>query len=269
MSYGGIIRKMIVAKEHQDFNVGNIVRVNDVKDVIFLADLHFGNKMFNREKFERIMTKIQDNKKDYWIIILSDLVETALKSIMLEGTIPSEYPINEQVNYVVKWLKPLKQQIIGSLNGNHEARLSKALNAQYSLHKAICDRLEIENLGILRVFQFFNDKEIYTGIAKHKNGSAVIEGSRLTQLLKMKKIIPNLDFYALAHSHCNQEHIEHPIRLNKNYELIQRDSAYFYCGHMLKYGGYALEAGYAPSVNGIRVMRLNPDKYEIILDFLM
>jgi hypothetical protein len=86
-------------------------------ELIPLADLHLGSENCNLRLIHQTIEYIKENPKAR-VVILGDVLETAI--IGSKGNPYFAKSLEEEVKLAVDVLKPIKDKVLGVINGNHE-----------------------------------------------------------------------------------------------------------------------------------------------------
>lgn len=100
---------------------------NEVVTIIPVGDVHIGSSQFNEEFFEyweSIVSKIKKNRRIY---LMGDLLESASKTVG-NSAFSTNMSVNDQKEYLIDILSPLKKDIVVYVIGNHENRISNEFN---------------------------------------------------------------------------------------------------------------------------------------------
>lgn len=110
---------------------------------------------------------------------------------------------NQEINRVVQIFEPVKELIIGALEGNHEKKMRTSQNV--AVHNALCDRLQIQNLSDEAVvrFRFRRGKQTTTTkiYLRHGYGSGRTAGAEPCKLERMLSEWEDMDVCLSGHSH--------------------------------------------------------------------
>jgi hypothetical protein len=116
--------------------------------------------------------------------------------------------LSEQIEEVVKLLSPIKNKILGAIDGNHEQRLIRY--SGYSPTISICDRLGISYMGSsgivicrlgCRKASMKSPRESFVGYFHHTTGGGRTIGGKMNRVAMLRDILPNADFYCGGHNH--------------------------------------------------------------------
>ena len=106
---------------------GGIKAISRVfKDKVLLipvGDVHFGSPTCNVEKFEATIDFIADT--DCVVILMGDLLEAASRHSVGAGWVEQTMSPQNQLDYLLGVLDPIKDKVLVNLEGNHEERIWK------------------------------------------------------------------------------------------------------------------------------------------------
>lgn len=111
---------------------------------------------------------------------------------------------NQEVKRVVEIFNPIKELLIGALEGNHEKKMRTSQNVD--VHQALCDRLKIINLtdeAIIR-FRFRRPSggvQVIKLYLRHGYGSGRTAGAEPCKLDRMLNEWEGMDVCLSGHSH--------------------------------------------------------------------
>ncbi|WP_409200693.1 metallophosphoesterase [Methanobrevibacter sp. DSM 116169] len=213
--------------------------------VFTLSDLHIGAKNHNFELLEywgRIFKRTSGQKIIYG---LGDYIDYASKDV---GAFDNVLSADEQINYLIKFLKPLKNSIRVLCSGNHEARAKKFFNL--SILKVIGEELDIPITDNHYFDKLIINDEPFIVYGRHGNKTsnklhlAMGGWERSTEHI-------TADLLLMGHNHyCTSWN---KTIMNQD-QLKQRH--YCFCGHMLNYNNsYADDMGL--NVSPPSFMKLN------------
>lgn len=241
--------------------------------LIPVGDLHFGDESFKEESLNKLkgyIKWISDNPSSR-VVIGGDLFNVATRVSL---TSPFEQKKNE-FNEVVKLFEPIKKQIVGAIDGNHEQRLIDFAN--FSLMNEFCVRLGIPYMGIsgvvvFRVCKHFRSepkrgeyRENYKIYFHHTTGGGVLAGGGLNRVEKLKGIVEGCDAYCGFHNHktfAQPQECYTPSLNSKRMEL--RRYWLIGCGGYLEYdGSYAEKKMLTPVKLGSPRIRMDGMRHDL------
>lgn len=223
------------------------IKSNESVAILPLSDLHVGSKQFNEDFFDEWI-KMAERTKNKRIYCLGDMIEFASKKVG-DSSYNQVVNPNEQIDYVVDKLEPLKDDIIYFTDGNHCQRATKEF--QLDVGKIMADRLDVHYAhGFIDTFKV-NGKE-YVVNGSHGNTTSGRRDLSIGAIIRGTKDI-EADFYLRGHNH----------RLLYYYDFVNTNEGlkkkhYCYTGSFLNYAGsYAEKAGLNPLPAGYMVININ------------
>ncbi len=179
-----------------------------------LGDIHAGTIHCMENRVQAKVAEIARNKRAKWIG-MGDYAEFITPSDprwdpsqrSIAGWVEPDNIAETQTKWVVNLFKPIKDKCIGLLYGNHEESIRR--HNHDNVHKNICDRLGVDNLGFASFIRFYfrreNSKESHmiTGVFTHGRTGAITSGAKLNMLLRFMNQFggKNVLMYAYAHVH--------------------------------------------------------------------
>jgi len=208
-------------------------------EICFLGDWHLGSGNFSLGQYLQYLKFIVDHP-DIKVVLMGDLIE--MGALSPYGA--SEEKVGSmQLLDIIELLKPIKDQIILMLEGNHEERFWRATKGTDSISKSISDALRIKPLlpgperGQLFVVRVGN--RTYSIYAIHgSTGSTVMKSTQLS------RIYANIHTSLVAHGHIHQIFKDH----RTYYGVRQVDGKFFtFVGEQnwLTTGCFVKNLGYA------------------------
>ena len=229
-----------------------------------ICDLHVGSKQCDVAAVKSWIKTIKDNQ---WKVLLGgDLLEMSLKNSVGDVYDQQLSPL-EQIDSVVEMLKPIKDQILHSVGGNHEYRVVKAVGIDPSL--LIARELGVgysayQSVGRIQV----GEAHWKIGLT-HGAGGGSLLGSKLNVAMKLSKVYPNLDLYMSGHTHTDVSASDtiKDISLNKGRVTgtvaVRRFSG---CGSLLSYEESYAEAKLMAPAAKAQVVHFLGDRKRISVD---
>ena len=197
--------------------------------LIPIGDVHIGDKSFNKESEEKLRGYINWVKEtpNAYVFLMGDLVNCATRTSVSS---PFEQNLNlgEQIKRIVNLLSPIKNKILGAIDGNHEIRLKDYTG--YSPTISICDRLGINYFGNSAVVIFRlgcrrnlkSPRGSFTGYFHHTTGGGTTPGSKINRIDKLRMIVSDADFYCGAHNHALGCFHSVIFRVNQTTERVEQ-----------------------------------------------
>lgn len=172
-----------------------------------IGDLHIGDKAFDKESERKVKGYIEWVKQtpNARIFLLGDILNCATRDSK-SNPFEQNMDLKEQIDHAVKLFMPVKDKIIGAIDGNHELRISNYTG--YSPTISLCERLGIDYLGdsavvIFRLCKKYprGSRASFSGFFHHSTGGGGSVGSKIDVADRLRKIICDADFYAIGHNH--------------------------------------------------------------------
>lgn len=228
--------------------------------VIFLSDLHYGNPNFSLSHFKRTLDLISASP-EYYIVLNGDLCESATRAS--KGDIYTQVGTpQDQRDWVIKQLLPLKDRILGATDGNHERRIAKEVGFDLTADIAAALGCPYRASGIALKICFGSNKPEHAGqaytyhiYATHGYGGARTSSAKAIKAERLSYWI-HADCYAMSHDHTvNAAPVPYLIPDERSKvgedgfetgpfreyrKILVKTNAY------LKWGGYSEAGGFSP-----------------------
>ena len=205
----------------------------DVFEFYPLGDIHLGARSCAETPLRRLVAQIKDNSNAY-IIGGGDWVDAirpqdskrfdfdTLPDWLVEGDAMTTREklndiIQQQVDRIVDIMYPVRDKIIGIIEGNHEFSVKKY--AGLDIHRAICRKLEVESLTdetLLRLTFSRNGNPKGTSsvvivYARHGYGGGRMPGAEPNKLDRMLNEWECADICITGHTHTADELPPKPV----------------------------------------------------------
>ena len=256
---------MIYLESHIPEKVGYIIPV---------GDLHFADRAFKYLSYKKLLGYrdwVMQNPNSR-MFLGGDLFNVAT---LQSKTSPfsQRMSVNEEMKEIVEILSPVKKQIVGAIEGNHERRAMDFLDL--SLTEALCGKLDIPYMGISGVINFKVGKkgslvggqwhQNYYIYFHHTTGGGATIGGGLNRVEKLGNIMENVDCYCGFHNHKLSMAKATIYRPNPDSKKVdERVVSFLTCGGYLQYDGSYAETGMLrPSKLGSPRIRLDGLKHDV------
>jgi len=180
-----------------------------------IGDIHIGDKCFGKEGGAKLDGYIKWIKKTptAYVVLMGDLVNCATLNSP-SSPFAQDMDLTDQIKTAVGYFEPIKDKILGAIDGNHEQRLSRY--AGYSPTISICERLGIKYLQSSAVIIFrlgcygkkikgnqtsARPRTSFAGYFHHTTGGGSTVGGRMNRAEKLTDIVADADFYCSGHNH--------------------------------------------------------------------
>lgn len=233
-------------------------------EVMLIGDCHLGSPQFDRPRFERMLEYCRE--KNLYVFLMGDLIEMSTRNSVGAGVYEQEFNGQTQYEQMIAYLKPLaeKKLIIGTLAGNHEARVYK--DTGIDIGKAFARELNISYLGDACWNLFRVGKESYSIYSLHGRTGSRFDG---TALLALERISTSFfaDIVCMGHAH---KMITSSVIIQKviNNKVVEYKKHLVITGSFLKYdGSYGQTQGLPISKLGSPKVKLFADKHDLFITF--
>lgn len=188
--------------------------------LIPLGDIHLEDKAFTKKSEEKLRGYVDWIRKNpnSRVFLTGDIFNVATRisktSVFEVNTrLLSDYD-GDQMAYAINIFEPIKSQIIGAIDGNHEFRTRDFNNRSWLTE--LCGKLSTKEhevkyckdscmlflkVGKSNKIGINRSKETYSGYIHHTTGGGKTPGSKINRVDDLRKIIAGCDFYIGGHNH--------------------------------------------------------------------
>ena len=235
--------------------------------VVPISDAHYGNPYFSKRHFMDTLRYVQDTPNVY-AICNGDLCESSIRTS--KGDIFRQVGTpQDQRDWIIKQLTPIKHKILGMTTGNHENRIYNETGIDISKDIAEAVGVPYRPEGMLLKISFGSGNDghedrpyVYWGYTTHGYGGARTKSAKAVKVERAATWI-HADFYIMSHDHIvnvapdvyllpdNRTSAEMDDEGNEtgfitgrvvaHRKMLVKSNAY------LKWGGYAEQLGFPPS----------------------
>ena len=220
--------------------------------LIPIGDTHVGDPGFDDTLFMETVRQIKEDENAL-CVLTGDMINNALKdsvSNVYDAMRPSD-----EIRYFVKLMEPIKDKLIGVLNGNHCIRTDK--HSDISPAEVIAAKLNTPYFGdeVFLKISFGqtvpHHNQVYYGIfAYHGAGGGRLAGSKVNVVQRMTQVVL-ADIYIAGHTHqisaVPQTIYVPDLRTNK---VNEQKMMCVSTGSYLKRDGYPAQKGLPPMALG-------------------
>jgi predicted phosphodiesterase len=254
-------------RETQEMLANHYKHIKVDADRIFytdISDIHLGHKGFDTKTFDNLIEVIQ-SIPNFYVFLGGDTINHAnkgSKSSPFEENMTPREQIKGQYEYgkltrkgIIQYLEPIKDRIIGKIDGNHDGTRSQEFN-DTSPGEWMSDLLGIPYFGDLALIQFSVRKNAYTHFHHHITGSA---GKKINlNKLQEKGEEWRCDVIWGEHTHRRQWGSEYYVDIDlRNQKPIIRKQYFLNTNSLLGWSGYAKTKGYRLGITGIKVIEMS------------
>ena len=237
--------------------------VADCAYLIPIGDLHIGDKAFGKKGRDKLNGYVQwvKDHENACILLMGDISNVASRH---SKTSPFESNANEYEE-AEGLFKPVAKQILGAIDGNHEARMLDMFG--YSPLQALCAKLEIPYCGWSAVIELNVGNSRARGCPKgrtmtprmkylwnpyfvychHTTGGGTTLGGALNRSVKLQEIVQGIDVFCGGHNHqlaTGVRTVLHPYPPGRR--MVERKVTYVDCGSYLDWDESYAEKGMMP-----------------------
>ena len=171
--------------------------------IVPIADMHIGDKNFDEELLQQTINYVQKTPNTY-VIGVGDWLNVATKNSK-SSSFQQNLTLGEQIDKVNNMFLPIKDRVIGMVQGNHEKRIEEFCG--YDPLIAVCSKLECQYLKYSAVVSVVLKPKANSGIAytfyvHHTTGGGSTPGSKINRINKLRNIVCNADVYLGGHNHA-------------------------------------------------------------------
>lgn len=228
----------------------------DTLELYPLMDLHIGDKKTDTQLFKQFVRFIQEQPNRY-TTIQGDLMNNATKS-SVSNTYEETMSPQDQKEFIIDELKPIRDRILCIVPGNHEERTTKDVD-NHPL-RDLARELDIKDLyrhdgAFLKVSfgrKTNNSKPAaYTLCCVHGCGGGAKSGGSVNKIEDFLYSIEGLDVMIMGHVHKKLAGRPSKLCIDPYNNLVsQRDTLWVIASAWQEYGGYAFRKMLRPSPKG-------------------
>lgn len=242
-----------------------------------ISDIHYGNPLFSKRHFLDTV-KFIASKPNIYTFLTGDLCESAIRTSKGEIFKQVGSP-QDQRDWVIKQLQPIKKKILGMTIGNHEIRIWNEVGIDICKDIAKALSVPYRAPGMLLKISFGDNNNytqgkpfVYWGYFTHGYGGARTKAAKAVKVERTATWL-HADFYCMSHDHVvnvapdiyllpdprtrvekDNEGVETGFivgRMQAHRKMLVKTNAY------LKWGGYAEMLGFPPSDLATPIIKLN------------
>lgn len=190
---------------HQSLDVKVVQRsLPDEKEIhlLPLGDLHWDSRYSNHSLIERKIQEIREN--NYLTLLIGDTFDKLFFTWLLKEQQGDD--LNVALVTVANLFKPIRENILLIMDGNHERGMEKKTG--FNMAEALANILEVpfvRGLGVLhlRVGRHSGSPRMisYVGLIAHGFGGGRTKGAKANKAAALGDIMENCDFSIMGHVH--------------------------------------------------------------------
>ena len=247
--------------------------------VIPIGDIHLGDPAFRKESLNKLngyINWIKENPNSR-VFLMGDLFNCATR---ISKTSPfdnsaEEGEGNNEFEQIVKLFYPIREQIVGAIDGNHEHRIEDFAN--YNITLEFCKRLGIKYAHISCIVNFKigkNNRKENTGgqwneqyriYFHHGTGGGNTSGGKINRAEKLMDIVEGCDAFVIGHNHGMGNMVRYRYYPSVKSKKIEKRKIHLVCiGGFLGYDdSYAERKMLSPVKLGAVRIRLDGRKHDL------
>jgi len=242
---------MLVIEKRIEFT-----RVHRKKRLYFIGDIHAGTIAHSETNLDRALSKISKDD-DALVVGMGDWGEFITpKDPRFDDQIISSWVkkhdiAHNQEEYIIEKFRPIKDKIIGFIEGNHE--ITYKLHNYGDVQQHICDGIGVPNLGFSCFYDLvFNrsggDNHRYRLCLTHGSTGACTDSYKDT-ILKRWIDQNQADIYAYAHVHDIKHKARQYLGVDKRGKIVNREAMGVMTGCFFKTYVQGIKATYGERRN--------------------
>ncbi|KKK95678.1 hypothetical protein LCGC14_2670390 [marine sediment metagenome] len=235
--------------------------------VVPISDAHYGNPYFSKRHFLETLRYVK-NTPNVYAVPNGDLCESSIRTSKGEIFRQVGSP-QDQRDWIIEKLYPIRHKILGMTTGNHEARIYNEVGIDMSKDIAVALGVPYRPEGMLLKISFGSGNNgmpdrpfVYWGYATHGYGGARTKSAKAVKVERVATWI-HADFYIMSHDHVvNVAPDVYLLPDNRTYlekdgegeetgfivgKVVAQRKMLIKSNAYLKWGGYAEQGGFPPS----------------------
>lgn len=231
--------------------------------LIYMGDLHIGNKYMNYDYINQVFNFIDANRDRCRLILMGDQLECATKTSVGRSVFEESFNIDSQFDLAARLFTRYADIIDLVLDGNHEDRImqSTSLEITEKLTTVVgCRHAYGKFQGVVRYRM--HTGMIYTTYCWHGATGGTKDASALNALLAMRNNC-TAHIYAMGHTHklmyVTREHF-----IPGDKKLVTINQGFINTGTALDYGGYGEQKNYEKGEIGFGCVEIFADQRKMV-----
>jgi len=255
---------MVITDKRKGYYLSRVVTDKKIQPVVCIADCHMGHKNFNKAKLIEVIQWIQDHDAIWFGG--GDLIECSNRSSVGAGWAEQLIDPGMQMEEMVEYLKPIKDNCVGLVGGNHEERAYKDTGINPT--QIMANMLQVPSAGDELFLIVANDREqdgrgkAYSIYGAHTKTTNKNSGLAFNGMSNNIGSWMNCDVICKAHGH--DMGLSPPsVRVSidkKNMAVTENEMYYWLVGHYLdRPDSYISKRSAAPKPIGTTAIYLDMD----------
>ncbi len=229
--------------------------------IVPLSDVHFGSPLFSLKHFEKTIEFIKT--PDVYTICNGDLCDMTIRDSV--GDVYSQIKTpQDQRDWMIEKLTPIKDKILGMVSGNHENRVYNRVGIDISKDIASALGVPYRAEGLILKIAFGkgnnnmpNAPFVYWCYMTHGYGGARTSAAKSVKVERTSTYI-HADFYIMSHDHVTNAAlanylmpVNHSTRTDERGftigAVVSHRKILIKSNSYVKWGGYAEQGGFSPN----------------------
>jgi len=181
------------------------IKCKTPKTIYFVGDLHVGTKNFAEEEFLYTIEKIKKDK-DALVVLMGDMGEYIVpddRRFDIENIHPKLNTTERQYHFVRTSLEPIKDKIIGIVEGNHDFVIKK--KSGFDIIHLLSHDFDCKYLQSMGIIKLTIGDYTYNIVVAHGNSAATTVGGHVNRLMKLvSNFEVSPDVTVMGHVHALQ-----------------------------------------------------------------
>lgn len=219
----------------------------DVSTIWLIGDMHLGNVACDENGLRAMVEYIREFGHQWigmgdHIDAISAIDFRFAHSSMAKWIDDIDDAIAAQIDMAGKMLAPIADQCLGMLSGNHESKIAN--RDKVNVHKILCDRLGVTNLGYTHWLTLRRGRKTYDAYLTHGHGGGRTHGAKVNRVQSL--LADNyVDVAAMGHVHTASISTR-GVRYATRGKVAIRPQWGVVTGTFLSDPAYGVNAGYGP-----------------------
>lgn len=246
--------------------------------IVPIFDVHLGAEECMEEEFEQFIQTVKEQEHIY-VVLGGDLVDNGLKN-SLTNVYRQKYMPSEQKRRMAKLLEPIRDRILCSVSGNHEARSARECDDSVTydiMSKLDLEHLCRENLAFVKIklgkehtrngaVTDGTRRPTYVLVVTHGAGGGMLTGGAVNRGERFGYVVDGMDALIVGHTHKPFTTQPGKIYIDRqNNQIGVKPFKVISATSWLRYGGYAAGKMLLPSSHDIQTLTLGGRKKELVV----
>ena len=220
-----------------------------------IADVHLGALEHAEREWQSFLTRVKD--ENAYLVLAGDLLNNSTRGVKFANPFDEALRPREAKKLMVEYLAPIADHVLCIIEGNHEARTTREVDASPTYD--IATKLDLEhvyreNVAFMAVSVGTRNttphpKAVYSFMIQHGNGGGLYSGATINRNERTAtQVVDGIDCYIAAHNHRGM--ISKPAKIVVDIprkRISMKHVVVISCVSWLNYGGYAARSQLLPA----------------------